>query len=84
MDGHGTLFNTAALRRLQVRDDEPDPPGGFFVRMPGTRMVTGLAHEYAEYILRQRLSMMPDEQAQAKVLRDPLRRRLAWGSHRCS
>ena len=68
--GHGTLFNTAALRRLQVRDDEPDPPGGFFVRMPGTRMVTGVAHEYAEYILRQRLSMMPDEQAQAKVLRD--------------
>ena len=35
--GHGTLFNTAALRRLQVRDDEPDPPGGFFVRVPGTR-----------------------------------------------
>ena len=46
--GHGTLFNTAALRRLQVRDDEPDPPGGFFVRMPGTRMVAGVAHEYAE------------------------------------
>ena len=68
--GHGTLFNTAALRRLQVRDDEPDPPGGFFLRMPGTRVVTGVAHEYAEYILRQRLSMMPDEQAQAKVLRD--------------
>ena len=68
--GHGTLFNTAALRRLQVRDDEPDPPGGFFVRVPGTRMVTGVAHEYAEYILSQRLSMMPDEQAQEKELRD--------------
>ena len=39
-------------------------------RMPGTRVITGVAHEYAEYILRQRLSMMPDEQAQAKVLRD--------------
>ena len=68
--GHGTLFNTAALRRLQVRDDEPDPPGGFFLRMPGSGVVTGVAHEYAEYILRQRLSMMPDEQAQEKVLRD--------------
>ena len=68
--GHGTLFNTAALRRLQVRDDEPDPPGGFFVRMPGTRMVAGVAHEYAEYILRQRLSMMPDEKAQEKAFHD--------------
>ena len=68
--GHGTLFNTAALRRLQVRDDEPDPPGGFFVRSPGSRMVTGVAHEYAEYILRQRLSTMPGEEAQTQVLRD--------------
>ena len=25
--GHGTLFNTPALRLLKVRDDEPDPPG---------------------------------------------------------
>ena len=68
--GHGTLLNTAALRQLQVRDDEPDPPGGFFVRMQGTRVVTGVAHEYADYILRQRLSMMPDEQVQAKALHD--------------
>ena len=68
--GHGTLFNTAALRRLEVRDDEPDPPGGFFVRAPGSRAITGLAHEYADYILRQRLMMMPDEQAQTQALRD--------------
>ncbi|MBA2354253.1 MAG: amidohydrolase family protein [Acidobacteria bacterium] len=68
--GHGTLFNTVALRHLQMRDDEPDPPGRFFVRMPGTRVVAGVAHEYAEYILRQRLSMKPNEQAQTQVLRD--------------
>jgi predicted amidohydrolase YtcJ len=68
--GHGVLVNTAAMRRLGVRDDEPDPPGGFFVREPGTRRVTGLAHEYAVYVMRQRLSMLPDEQVQAKALRD--------------
>ena len=45
--GHSRPFNTAALRRLQVRDDEPDPAGGFFVRTAGTRIVTGLVHEYA-------------------------------------
>jgi predicted amidohydrolase YtcJ len=50
--GHGTLFSTVALRRLNVRDDEPDPPGGFFARTPGTKRITGLAHEYAELSLR--------------------------------
>jgi predicted amidohydrolase YtcJ len=68
--GHGTLFNTAALRQLKVRDDEPDPAGGFFVRTAGTRAITGVAHEYAEYILRQRVSSMPDEPAQTKALRE--------------
>jgi len=53
--GHGTLFNTAALRRLEVRDDEPDPPGGSYRRMPGRTTLTGVAHEYAEYRLRRRI-----------------------------
>ena len=66
--GHGTLLNTTTLRRLDVRDDERDPPGGFFARTPGTRTLTGLAHEYAEYILRQRLSMRPDEQGQRTMM----------------
>lgn len=52
--GHGTLFNTAALRRLGVRGDEPDPPGGFFGRIPGSQTLSGVAHEYAEYELRRR------------------------------
>ena len=77
--GHGTLFNTAALRQLKVRDDEPDPPGGFFVRSPGTRTITGLAHEYAEYILRQRISSSPDEAAQIKALRDQAAAAVGFG-----
>lgn len=67
--GHGTLCNTAALRLLKIRDDEPDPPGGFFVRAAGTSSITGMAHEYAEYILRERLTTTPDEQAQSAALR---------------
>ncbi len=77
--GHGTLFNTAALRRLEVRDDEPDPPGGYFVRVPGSRTVTGVAHEYAEYALRQRLTTMPDEPAQTRMLRDMGAEAVAFG-----
>ena len=77
--GHGTLFSTTALRRLNVRDDEPDPPGGFFARTPGTTTITGRVHEYAEFILRQRLSMMPDEQAQRKMLERYAAEAVAFG-----
>jgi predicted amidohydrolase YtcJ len=67
--GHGVLLNTAALRRLQVRDDEPDPTGGFFERLPASRVLTGVAHEYADFLLSRRLSMVPDEEAQTEALR---------------
>ena len=77
--GHGTLFNTAAQQRLQVRDDEPDPPGGHFLRVPGSRQITGVAHEYAEFILRQRLSMMPDEPTQETALRDAAAAAASYG-----
>jgi predicted amidohydrolase YtcJ len=67
--GHGTLFNTVALRRLGVRDDEPDPPGGSFRRMPGTATISGIAQEYAEYRLRRRISMQPSAAAQRDAFR---------------
>jgi predicted amidohydrolase YtcJ/endonuclease/exonuclease/phosphatase family metal-dependent hydrolase len=64
--GHGAIFNTAALRALQVSDTELDPPGGWFGRADGR--LTGLAHEYAKYRLGQRLSMIPDRAAQVKAM----------------
>jgi predicted amidohydrolase YtcJ len=67
--GHGTLYNTAALRRLGVADDEPDPPGGFFVRVPGSRALSGVAHEYADFILRQRISAEAGQPAQIAAAR---------------
>ena len=62
--GHGSLFNTAALRRFKVSEDEPDPPGGFFVRAAGNQTITGLAHEYAGLHRAAAASMMPDDEAQ--------------------
>jgi predicted amidohydrolase YtcJ len=61
--GHGTLLNTAALKRLGVADEEPDPAGGFYRRMPGGKTVSGIAHEYAEYRLRQRVALEAPAQA---------------------
>ena len=45
--GHGNLFNTAAMRRVGMGEEEADPVGGHYVRFPGTRRVTGMFHEYA-------------------------------------
>jgi predicted amidohydrolase YtcJ len=64
--GHGTLLNTEAMRRLKVREREPDPPGGFYGRMRDGETVTGLAHEYADYIVRLRLAMLADRTEQVR------------------
>jgi predicted amidohydrolase YtcJ len=65
--GHGAIVNTAALRALHVSETAPDPPGGFFGRMPDGTTLSGLAHEYADYDLRRRLTMIPDQAAQVKA-----------------
>jgi predicted amidohydrolase YtcJ len=65
--GHGAIFNSAALRALGVSETEPDPPGGFFGRMPDGHTLTGLAHEYAGYALRRRVTTIPDQAAQVKA-----------------
>jgi predicted amidohydrolase YtcJ len=65
--GHGMLLNTAAMRQLNVGEQEPDPPGGFFARMPDGRTLTGLAHEYADYIVHQRFNMLADGDAQMRA-----------------
>jgi predicted amidohydrolase YtcJ len=65
--GHGAIVNTAALRALKVSETEPDPPGGLFGRAADGRTLTGLAHEYATYMLAQRLAMIPDRAAQVKA-----------------
>jgi predicted amidohydrolase YtcJ len=77
--GHGTLFNTSALRHLAVSDTEPDPPGGFFTRMPDRRTVSGMAHEYAEYRLRQRLAMEPSSAAQLSAINGYAREAAGFG-----
>ena len=66
--GHGAVLNTAALRLLKVSDEEPDPPGGFFVRTTNGRTITGLAHEYADYIIRRRFDLLGTRDAQVKTL----------------
>lgn len=77
--GHGTLFNTAALRRLGVSETQADPPGGFFKRMPDGKTVSGMAHEYAEFQLRQNLSMSVAREAQLAATQAFSREALGFG-----
>ena len=67
--GHGTIVNTAAMRVLNIAPDAKDPAGGFFARASdGT--LTGLAHEYADYALRMRLSALASPSARRAALED--------------
>jgi hypothetical protein len=65
--GHGLIVNTAAMRALGIGEQDPDPPGGFYGRAADGRTLTGLAHEYADYRIRQRFYHMAGEAAEARA-----------------
>lgn len=62
--GHGTFFNTAAMKALRLSETEPDPPGGLFTRLRkggNDRTLSGFAHEYAEFRMDRTLrESVPD------------------------
>lgn len=59
--GHGIWLNTAALAALGFSTTERDPFGGHWKRFPNSDVVTGEAHEYAEFGIRRRLlALVPD------------------------
>ena len=65
--GHGTYLNSRALESLGFAEDEPDPLGGSWTRVPGTSIVTGEAHEYAEHWIRRRMyAAMSDAEIAAR------------------
>lgn len=51
--GHGTFINTRAMQTAGIGEEEADPFGGFYERVPGSRVITGVLHEYAEHGLRR-------------------------------
>ncbi|MFT3766673.1 MAG: amidohydrolase family protein [Minicystis sp.] len=60
--GHGTWINSKAMAVLGISETEPDPFGGLFERVPGSNVINGEAHEYAEFQIRRKLyASIPDE-----------------------
>ena len=77
--GHGTIANSAALRILGIKEDQPDPPGGFYARAADGRTLTGLAHEYADYAVGRRLTTIPSPAEQARAFVAYAREAAAFG-----
>jgi hypothetical protein len=60
---HAAILNSAGFARLGVKENEPDPLGGRFVRSADGKL-TGLVYEYAKFRLnRRRSDMATDEEA---------------------
>lgn len=77
--GHGSIANTAALRALNIKEDEPNPPGGAFGRAADGVRLTGLAHEYADYLIGRRLAGLVDRAGQLRAFTDYTREAAALG-----
>ena len=61
--GHGAIFNSVALATVGIGEQEPDPFGGFYERVNGTKIVNGVAHEYAAWrMFRYFFDRMTDEE----------------------
>jgi predicted amidohydrolase YtcJ len=75
--GHTTLLNSAALARLGVAADPPDPLGGWWGRDAAGRL-DGRAYESAEWAGWERIAP-PDAQRLAAVFQQAAARYASWG-----
>ena len=57
---HAAIVNRLALAKLQVKEDEPDPAGGRFLRSDSGKL-TGVAFEYAAFRLHQAVTALASE-----------------------
>jgi hypothetical protein len=80
--GHGTFFNTAAMKVLGLSETEPDPPGGFFTRLRkggSDRTLSGFAHEYAEYRIERKLAESVSDEQIVAAFREFAREAVSFG-----
>ena len=76
--GHASLLNSTALRKLGVREDEPNPEGGMFVRQADGKL-TGMAFEFANFRLARRFSELASEQEAEQQLHEIFNQATRWG-----
>jgi predicted amidohydrolase YtcJ len=47
--GHGYIINSKAMPLLNIPEEEPDPAGGYYERVAGSKKINGRLWEYAEW-----------------------------------
>ena len=67
--GHGSLVNSAALRRLQLEDVDVAPLGGTLGRLPDVHQLNGLLTEYADWAPRRALHGQQPDSVWTRLLR---------------
>jgi predicted amidohydrolase YtcJ len=67
---NAVLLNSAAFRRLGVRDDQPNPEGGTYARNPADGKLTGMAFQFARFQVGRHYSELATDQEAAQELND--------------
>jgi predicted amidohydrolase YtcJ len=66
--GHGYIVNTKAMPLLQITEEEPDPAGGWYERVAGSKKLNGRLWEYADWRSSRILSgMVSDEETVSQM-----------------
>jgi predicted amidohydrolase YtcJ len=76
--GHSAVLNSAAFKLLGVKDDEPDPMGGRYMRGPDGRLA-GLVLGFAWFRLSRRLSELAADDTALKTTRQFIDQATRWG-----
>lgn len=71
LTGHAAILNSAALTRVGIREDQPDPAGGRYERTAQGRL-TGTLREYAALHLSRALAALTSDADAVAQLRDTL------------
>jgi len=77
--GHGYIVNSKAMPLLRIAEEEPDPAGGHFERVAGSKKINGRLWEYAEWRLNRVLSEMVSDEETVKQMRQMADEALRYG-----
>jgi predicted amidohydrolase YtcJ len=77
--GHGYILNSAAMRGLGVKDEEPDPYGGRFERVAGSARINGRMWEYAAWNQDRVLGDRVSDEAVIAALHEMAREAIGYG-----
>ena len=79
MTNHTNVVNTAAMRRLGIAEEEADPVGGTFERLPGSYKISGRINEYAQWSPQRCFASMATIEEGVSSLRNLSDECVRWG-----